>query len=68
MAWWDKTIDRLVDVRFSNRKDGQNVLNVIFSFNCYEVYIVTEDSKDLSVMSIRGVTYHIWNTGYSKPV
>ena len=69
MACWDNDIDRIVpsdflDVLFSNRKDGQNVLNVIFSFNCYEVYIVTEDS----VLSIGGITYHIWNTGYSKPV
>jgi len=39
---WDNALGRLVssdllDVRFSSRREGQDVLNVAFSFNCYEV-------------------------------
>ena len=49
-GWWVNTIDRrvppaLLDVLFSNRRDGQNVLNVVFSFNCYEVYMVYKRLK-----------------------
>ena len=47
-------VDRLVssallDVRFSNGREGQDVSNVVFSF-FYEVYIVMEDSKPFSIV------------------
>jgi len=56
VAWWDFTIDQheasdVVDVRFSKGTEDQNVLNVVFSFNIYEVYMVTGDSENRLVLS-----------------
>ena len=60
MAWCNNAINQLVssallDVRFSER-EGRDVLNVVFWFNIYEVYMVVEDSKDLLVLSIGDLT------------
>ena len=46
----------LLDVRFSNRSEGADVLNVVFPFSFYEVCWVMDDSKDLLVLSTGDVT------------
>jgi len=55
-------------MRFSNGREGQGVLNIVFSVNCYVDDMVMEVSKDLLILSIGNVTYAVWNCGLSKPV
>ena len=35
------------------------MLNVVFSFNLYKVYMVMEDSKDFLISSVGDVTYRM---------
>jgi len=63
VACCDNTIDRLLpttllNVRFSNWRESQDVLKVVFSFN-FEIYMALEDSKDPFSMLIANLTYII---------
>ena len=46
-----------MDKCFSDRSDGQSILNVVFLFNLYEVDILMDDSKYVLVLPSGDVTY-----------
>ena len=50
-----------MDVLFSSGRESTYMLNVVFSFNCYEVYMVTDDSRDVLVLSIDYIAYSVRN-------
>ena len=56
----DQLVPCLLDVHFSKGRENQDVLNVIFSFNFYHIYIVNEKNKFLSNDNIK----YVWNTGF----
>ena len=43
----DISSHNVLDVRLSNERDGQGVLNVVFLLNHYDVYKDMEYSKDV---------------------